>query len=296
MQPTTRLSFSQRHPFIFGFLLIMVAVALFTGATATFRHLTDAGSFGGPRIGIVRIEGMIGDVRKTLEWMRKLAEDRTVRGVLVRVDSPGGAVAPSQELHDAVKRLAADKPVVVSMGSLAASGGLMVSTGATRIVANPATITGSIGVKMEMPNVQGLMDKLGVARQTLVSGDLKDAGSPFRAMSEAERAYFQSIIMEMYGQFVNMIAEDRNIPVEKVRSFADGRILTGSQALELGLVDKLGSEAAAMDVLLALVDLKGEKPVFIEPPKERSWVREVLESALGIAPPQNMGQPAFLYY
>ena len=296
MQPTTRLSFSQRHPFIFGFLLIMVAVALFTGATATFRHLTVAGSFGGPRIGIVRIEGMIGDVRKTLEWMRKLAEDRTVRGVLVRVDSPGGAVAPSQELHDAVKRLAADKPVVVSMGSLAASGGLMVSTGATRIVANPATITGSIGVKMEMPNVQGLMDKLGVARQTLVSGDLKDAGSPFRAMSEAERAYFQSIIMEMYGQFVNMIAEDRNIPVEKVRSFADGRILTGSQALELGLVDKLGSQAAAMDVLLALVDLKGEKPVFIEPPKERSWGREVLGSALGIAPPPDKGQPALPYY
>lgn len=296
MQPTTRLSFSQRHPFLFGFLLITVAVVLFTGAMATFKHFSGAGAFGGARIGVVRIEGMIGDARKTLAWMDTLRDDRSIRGVLVRVDSPGGAVAPSQELHDAVKRLASEKPVVVSMGSLAASGGLMVSTGATRIVANPATITGSIGVKMELPNVQGLMDKLGVARQTVVSGDLKDAGSPFRAMTEAERAYFHGVIMEMYGQFVQMIAEDRNIPVEKVRSFADGRILTGSQALELGLVDKLGSQAAATDLLLALCDIKQEKPVFIEPPKERSWMRELLESALGISPPQNAGQPVFLYY
>lgn len=296
MQPITRLSFSQRHPFLFGFLLILVAMVLFTGAMATFRHFSSSGAFGGSRIGVVRIEGMITDARKTLEWITRLQDDASVRGVLVRVDSPGGAVAPSQELHDAIKRLATHKPVVVSMGSLAASGGLMVSTGATRVVANPATITGSIGVKMELPNVQGLMDKLGVGRQTIVSGDLKDAGSPFRAMTEAERVYFQSVIMEMYEQFVTMIAADRNIPVEKVKGFADGRILTGSQALELGLVDKLGGQAVAFDLLLALCDVKDEKPALLEQPKERSWARELLETTLGISPPQNAGMPVFMYY
>lgn len=295
MQPITRLSFSQRHPFLFGFLLIIVAVALFWGAMVTFRHFSE-GSFGGPRIGVVRIEGMIADARKQLDWIAKLEQNPTVRGVLVRVDSPGGAVAPSQELHDAIKRLARHKPVVVSMGSVAASGGLMVSVGATRIVANPATITGSIGVKMELPNVQGLMEKLGIGRQTITSGSLKDAGSPFKTMSDAERAYFESIILEMHQQFITMIAEDRNIPMAKVQDFADGRILTGAQAMALGLVDKLGGQATALDILLALSDTGGEVPTLIELPREKSWLRDLIQSSLGITPQQVSTTPAFMYY
>lgn len=288
--------FSQRHPVITGLLLMMVAMALLAGGMATYKNMSGSGALAAPRLGFVRIEGMILDTRKTMDWVKTLREDASVKGVLVRVDSPGGAVAPSQELHDAIKLLAAEKPVVVSMGSVAASGGLMVSTGATRIVANPATLTGSIGVKMEMPQLQGLMEKLGVGRQTLVSGDLKDAGSPFRPLTEHERTYLQSIIMEMYGQFVRSIAEDRDIPEDKVRSFADGRVITGSQAVALGLVDVLGSQEVALDHLRELCHMpRNAKVTLLEQPKERSFMRDLLEAAMELQPVEQARIPSFLY-
>lgn len=288
--------FSQRHPVTTGLLLMMVAMALLAGGMATYKHMSGSGALAAPRLGFVRIEGMILDTRKTMDWVKTLREDASVRGVLVRVDSPGGAVVPSQELHDAIKLLASEKPVVVSMGSVAASGGLMVSTGATRIVANPATLTGSIGVKMEMPQLQGLMEKLGVGRQTLVSGDLKDAGSPFRPLTDHERTYLQSIIMEMYGQFVRSIAEDREIPEDKVRSFADGRVITGSQAVALGLVDVLGSQEVALDQLRELCHMpRNAKVTLLEQPKERSFMRDLLEAAMELQPVEQARIPSFLY-
>ena len=295
MLPTARPSFSQRHPFIFGFLLILAAVALFMGASAALRHLTGGtGPFAGPRVGVVRVEGMIADISKTTAWMDTLRDEPSVRGVLLRVDSPGGGVAASQELLDAVRRMARVKPVVVSMGTVAASGGYYISLGATRVIANPATLTGSIGVKMELPNVQGLMDKLGLARQTLVSGDMKDAGSPFREMTPQEREYLQSIVMDMYDQFVTEVANSRNLPVEKVRAVADGRALTGRQAHELGLVDALGGMDVAQTDLQQLCGIV-ERPVLVEQPKPSSWLRDALETVLELEPASRVVTPGFLY-
>ncbi|MFI3272623.1 MAG: signal peptide peptidase SppA [Pseudomonadota bacterium] len=272
---------------------------------AFFSHLVD-GPLSGPRIGVVRIEGTISDTKKTMEWIAELEEKPNVHGFLIRVDSPGGGVVASQELHDVIKRLAEDRPVVVSMGSVAASGGLMISTGATHIVANASTLTGSIGVKMEMPNVEKLMRALGLDRNILTSGDLKDAGSPFRTMTDSERNYFQAIIMELHDQFVTLIAVDRNLPLEAVQSFADGRVFTGATALELGIVDSLGGEHAALDVLVRLcrqaqpaspeAEAANDAPyTLIEQPEDTSLLRELLQSALGITPPTSMTSPQFLY-
>lgn len=295
MLPTSRPSFSQRHPFLFGFLLILAAVALFMGASAVLRHLTGgAGPFAGPRVGVARVEGLITDISGTVAWMDTLRNDPSVRGVLLRVDSPGGGVAASQELLEAVRGLSRVKPVVVSMGTVAASGGYYIALGATRIIANPATLTGSIGVKMELPNVRGLMDKLGLARQTLVSGGMKDAGSPFREMTPQEREYLQSLVMDMYNQFVTEVANARNLPVEKVRTVADGRALTGRQAHELGLVDGLGGMDVALTDLAQLCGITG-RPGLVERPKPSTWLRDALEMALELEPAARMATPGFMY-
>ncbi|MGX7948690.1 signal peptide peptidase SppA [Oleidesulfovibrio alaskensis] len=281
MQQTTRLTFSQRHPFLFGMMLILVAVALFWGAMATLRLLFGDEDFsGGQRLGLINVQGMLLDTTPYVDFAEELRRDPDVRGVLLRVNSPGGAVAPSQELHDAVKRLAASKPVVVSMGAAAASGGYYISVPATRIVANPSTLTASIGVKMEMGNVHELMKALGIHHVALTSGELKNAGSPFAEMTPREREYLQSVVMDMYDQFVQAVAEGRHLPPEDVRLVADGRAMTGRQALQAGLVDMLGDRHTAMQELLRLCNATGELPVQAGPEEKRSILRELFLSVL----------------
>lgn len=281
MQQTTRLTFSQKHPFLFGLMLILVAVALFLGAMATLRFFTgDDDLLSAQRLGVINVQGMLLDTSPYVEFAETLRHDENVQGVLVRVNSPGGAVAPSQELHDAIKRLAAEKPVVVSMGAAAASGGYYISAPATVIVANPATLTGSIGVKMELGNVQELMGKLGVQHISLTSGQLKNAGSPFEAMTPYEREYLQSIVMDMYEQFVQAVAEGRDLAPEDVRKVADGRALTGRQAQKAGLVDILGDRYVAMNELLRLCNATSALPVQEGPEEERSLLQKVFMSVL----------------
>lgn len=281
-------------------MLILVAVALFTGATATLRPTNgiQGSLFSRDTLGLVNIKGFISSSQKVTDWIRTLRNDASIKGVLVRIDSPGGAVAPSQEMYMALKRLSAVKPVVVSMGSVAASGGYYIAVGADKIVANPATLTGSIGVKMELANMQGLMDKLGVTHNALTSGDLKNAGSPFQPMTEKERAYLQNIIMDMYEQFVSAIAEGRNMSVEDVKKVADGRAITGRAAKELGLVDKLGDMETATKLLLSLCDSKKELPFKEGPQEEKSFLRELLSAAISLDPASELRQAnvRFVYY
>ncbi|MFV0423813.1 signal peptide peptidase SppA [Oleidesulfovibrio sp.] len=281
MQQTTRLSFSQKHPFLFGLMLILVAVALFWGAMATLRFfIGDNDLISTQRVGVINVQGMLLDTTPYVEFAETLRHDDNVRGVLVRVNSPGGAVAPSQELYNAIRRLAAVKPVVVSMGAAAASGGYYISAPATLIVANPATLTGSIGVKMELGNVQELMSRLGVQHISLTSGELKNAGSPFQAMTPHEREYLQSIVMDMYEQFIQAVAEGRDLPLEDVRKVADGRALTGRQAQQAGLVDVLGDRYVAMDELLTLCNATSPLPVQEGPEEERTLLQEIFMSVL----------------
>ncbi|MFK4763872.1 signal peptide peptidase SppA [Desulfobaculum sp. SPO524] len=276
----TRSNFSQKHPFIFGFTLIVAAVILFAGVTAAFRMwLGDGrGAATDESLGLVRIDGMITDAERTNTWIRTLREDDNIKGVLLRINSPGGAVAPSQEISRAVGRLATYKPVVVSMSSVAASGGYYAAAPADLIVANPSTLTGSIGVIMQLSNVQDLMEKIGVKRQSLASGKLKGAGSPFKPMTEAERDYLMAIVNDMHQQFVAAVAEGRNMDIKDVQAIADGRALTGRQALQLGLVDKLGGMEDAVDELKAICGIT-EPVALVEQPKEKtSYLREILSN------------------
>jgi len=193
----------------------------------------------------------------------------------MRIDSPGGVVGPSQEIYAEVKKLTAAKKVVVSMGSLAASGGYYIAAPAVMIIANPGTITGSIGVLMKFSNVEGLMGKIGMKAFTLKTGKYKDAGSPVRPMSDQDKAMLQGVIDSAHGQFVKAVAEGRKLPVEEIRRIADGRIFTGEKALALKLVDRLGTLQDAVEEAGKLAGIKGE-PQVIRPARKKKLLLDML--------------------
>ncbi|MHC1753415.1 signal peptide peptidase SppA [Humidesulfovibrio sp.] len=276
--------FSEQHPLLFGILLIILAVALFTGAMAFFRGLGNKNStLTGDKIGLCKIEGMITDAREVVEFLQELRTDESVKGVLLRIDSPGGSVAPSQELYQAVQELAKVKPVVVSMGTVAASGGYYAAAPATLIVANPGSITGSIGVRAEYVNIQGLLDKLGLKSDLLVTGKLKGAGSPTQPLTKEQRAYLMALIFDLHQQFVTDIATARGMDEAAVAKLADGRAMTGRQALELKLVDKLGGQEMAMATLRDMVKAEANIPVLEGPEKKLPLLPRLLGATLSAA-------------
>jgi protease IV len=246
----------------------------------------------GDGVGLVEVKGLIVDGTDTVRQLRALKKDKRVKAVVLRVDSPGGVVGPSQEISAQVKDLAREKKVVVSMGSVAASGGYYVSAPASVIYANPGTITASIGVLMKFSNLEGLMGKVGMKAFTLKTGKFKDVGSPARTMTAEERAMLQSVIDSTHSQFVRAVAEGRKLPVATVAAIADGRILSGEQALAHKLVDKLGTLQDAIDEAARLGGIKGE-PQLIRPPKKHSSLMELLvEGPAGQLGLSNRGEGA----
>ena len=280
--PETKSKFSAEHPLLFGIVLIILAVALFTGAMAFFRGVGGGKSrpMAGDKIGLCKIEGMITDAREVVDFLRELRQDDSVKGVLLRIDSPGGSVAPSQELYQAVQALAKVKPVVVSMGTAAASGGYYAAAPATLIVANSGTITGSIGVRAEYVNVQGLLDKLGLKTDLMASGKMKAAGSPTQPLTPEQRSYLMALILDLHQQFVSDVAIARGLPEPVVAKLADGRAYTGRQALELKLVDKLGGQELAMETLHGMVKLGKDSPVLEGPEKKLPLLPRLLGASL----------------
>jgi len=235
--------------------LKIVLFVIFVAAAISFLiNLLLGKSFKGigvaakPKVGVVKVYGVIRSSDKYLKLLDRVEKDKSVKAVVLRVDSPGGVVGACQEIHDKVKELKKKKPVVVSMGSVAASGGLYISVPATKIVANPGTITGSIGVIIQTYNLRKLAQKIGVEVITVKSGRFKDLLNPFKEPDPEALKIVQQLIDDSYQQFVEAVAEGRNLPVEKVKEFADGRIFTGRQAKELGLVDELGSIEKAVEV------------------------------------------------
>jgi protease-4 len=196
---------------------------------------------------------------------------------VLRIDSPGGTVVAAQEIFAAVNRLREEKAkvVVVSMADIAASGGYYIACAADRILANPGTITGSIGVIMEFPNMQELFGKIGLKSTTIKSGEFKDTGNALREMTDRERAVLQALIDDVFGQFVQAVQEGRDMSPEKVRELADGRIFTGNQALELGLVDEIGDMAGAIRAAADLAGIEGDPEIVREKKRRRIW--DVLE-------------------
>ncbi|GBD99233.1 putative signal peptide peptidase SppA [bacterium BMS3Abin07] len=238
----------------------------------------DSISFNGKSIGLVRIEGPIIQSEEIMKEIRKYASDNSIKAILIRVNSPGGVVAPSQEIYEEVTKAVKKKPVVVSMGALAASGAYYISAPATKIVANPGTLTASIGVIMEFPNLSGLMQKIGIKTEVIKSGKHKDIASAFRGVGKEERQILQNILDNVHEQFIRAVAEGRKMDISKVRKIADGRVVTGQQALGLGLVDELGNFEDAKMIAAHLAGIKGE-PRIVEKKVKKS-ILSLLNSSI----------------
>jgi protease IV len=215
----------------------------------------------GERLALVRVEGPILDSKDVIDELKTYVKDPSIKAIVLRIDSPGGAVAPSQEIYEEIRKAVAKKKVVVSMGSVAASGGYYIASPATRIVANPGTLTGSIGVIMEIPNIEGLMNKIGVKTEVIKSGTHKDIASVFRGIKKEERQILQGVLDNVHEQFIKAVAEGRKMLIEDVKRIADGRVFTGEQALKAGLVDEIGNLEDAIKAAAKLTGIKGEPAV-----------------------------------
>lgn len=250
----------RKHPVIVGVLILLVFGAVL------YLFFYKAGLSSGKRgsfslrdkIGVVSVEGIISDSMEITEQLDEFGKDDSIVAVVLRVDSPGGGVAASQEIYNAVIELKKTKKVVVSMGSVAASGGLLVACAADKIVANPGTITGSISAIMQFANFEELLKKVGVKSSVVKSGEYKDIGSPLREMTPAEKVIIQDLVDDIYNQFIDVIVRDRKLSREKVKEISDGRVFSGRKAKELGLVDYLGDMATAAKLAGKLAGKEGK--------------------------------------
>jgi protease-4 len=291
----------KKHPVLLGIMVLGVLVSLFLVSIWVLSYFSnrEESLWGGEKIAIVEIKGVLIDPQPTVEKLVKLRKNDRVKAIVLRIDSPGGGVGPAQEIHAEVKKAQQEKKVLVSMGSVAASGGYYVACAADRILANPGSITGSIGVIVESLNVEELLRKLGLRSTVVKSGKHKDIGSPLRPMTEEEKKLLQGVIDSVHDQFIRAVAEGRKLPVEKVRQLADGRIFSGDQAKSLGLVDELGNLEDTIALAAKMAGIKGEPEVLYPEKKKFSLldlllqetINRIFENLRDHSPPLN-----FLYY
>ncbi len=258
------------HPVITGFLILGGLMFLFFGGITFFvakmirPTSTDLFS-SGQGVGIIELKGVITSSEKTIANLNDFKKKDNIKAIVVRIDSPGGAVGASQEVFRELRRVNREKPVVASMGSVAASGGYYAAIGAEKIVASPGTLTGSMGVILKFANLEEIFKKIGYKTETIKSGEFKDMGSPSRSLTKAERDMLQRLLDNVHDQFIRDIAESRKLAEEDVRQVADGRIFSGEQALELGLIDELGNLTDAVRLAAELGGLDDPSPRLIYP-------------------------------
>ena len=228
----------------------------------------------GDKIAIVEVKGVISQSSGIIEELQQYVDDRDVKAIILRIDSPGGGVGPSQEIYREVMKIRPKKKVVTSMGSVAASGGYYIASASDLIVANPGTITGSIGVIMQFSNFEELLKKIGIKGVVLMSGEHKDIGSPFREMTQEEKKIMQEVLDNVHQQFIQAVADGRKLDRAKVAEIADGRILTGEQAKNLGLVDQMGNLQDTIEITAKMVGISGKPNVIY--PKKRLSIWELL--------------------
>jgi protease-4 len=256
--------------FLGGFLALFFVLAF---AIALVRAGSGRSSLlpGGTVVAVVPLEGEIDASDRFVETLQDLEENDRVGAVVVRINSPGGAVAPSQEMYAAIRRLVTTKPVVASLGAVAASGGYYVASAADVVVASPGTLTGSIGVILSLTNVRGLMDKLGVEATIVTAGKWKDTGSPFRAVTPEERTMLQQMADQVHTQFIDAVAAGRKLDPARAREVGTGRIYTGEEAQQLGLVDELGGLETAVTIAGTRAGITGKPVVEHFSPRRGPW-------------------------
>jgi protease-4 len=278
-----------RDKIIVGVIIAVTLVFFVIGMVATFYLLDDSSnlpfdsySFTG-RVAIIEVVGIIESSENVVRQIKKYQEDSSVKALVVRVESPGGGVAASQEIYEELLKFKeSGKNLIVSMGAVAASGGYYIACAADTIVANPGTVTGSIGVVYSFPTFTRLMDKVGVELEVFKSGDLKDVGSFGRDVTEKDRRMLQSVIDDTYNQFINVIAETRELDIEEVKKLADGSIFTGLQSKELGMIDEIGTFSDAISIAGEISDL-GDDPKTIQERKyHRRSLFEIASNFLGL--------------
>jgi len=257
--------------FIGGLVVFFILISFILSLLMILREK----DLGKPQIGVLQIKGVILDAQDYLIAIKEMNQKNSIKAIVVRIDSPGGSVGASQEIFEELKKTKRKKPVVVSMGNVAASGGLYVALGGNKIFASPGTITGSIGVVLEIPNIEKLLEKIGVETETIKSGTYKDTGSIYRPLTSEEKKYLTEKVKIVHDQFIKAISEERKIPIEKVRNFADGRIFTGEEALSLGLIDRVGNFWDAVEEAKKLAKIPEAKLVFL--PKKKGVLSKLLE-------------------
>ena len=271
----------KKSPVLIGVIVIGVILVVFIGAivllTLMFRRETPSFTTGA-KVGVVEITGVISNSKDIIREINYFVEDGGVKAIVLRIDSPGGGVGASQEIYREVVKARAVKPVVASFGGVAASGGYYVACGAEKIVANPGTITGSIGVVMQFANLEELLKKIGYKGYVIKSGEHKDVGSPFREMTSEEKELLQEVIANVHQQFIKAVAEGRKLPIEKVAAIADGRIFAGEQAMAVGLVDEMGNLEDTIQIAARLGGIKGKPAVIYTRRKKSSLLDFFTES------------------
>jgi protease-4 len=266
-------------------LLFVLILVVFTGVFF-YAYITGGDSkalslFSGDGVGVLQIDGAIDDSRSVLMELKRFKEMPWVKAIVVRIDSPGGAVAPTQEIFEEIQRAKKQKPFIASMGGMATSGGYYIAAACDKIVANPGTLTGSIGVIMQLTNFEELMKKVGVKGFNIKSGANKDLGSPFQTMSPEGREILQSLVDNVHSQFVAAVAKGRGMNEAQVRKLADGRVYSGAQAKELGLIDQFGSLDDAIELAARRAGIEAEPAVYYSRPEQERWWERMFMGVFG---------------
>ncbi len=274
--------FSRRHPYLF-FIIIFSAIAaasIITMSALIFWGSAESRLDFGEKVGVVEITGIIKEATPVVNSLKQFRKDDSIKAIVLRIDSPGGGVGPSQEIYREVRKTVKTKKVVASMGAVAASGGYYVAAGTDGIVANPGTITGSIGVIMGFTNFEAVLKKIGLIPIVIKSGPYKDTGSPVRPMSAEEREMLEQFVRKIHSQFVKDVASGRNMAEQNVEKVADGRIFSGEDAVALGLVDRLGNLEDAVEWAGRLGGITGEIATVYAKRKKLPLLKYLLDTSI----------------
>jgi len=281
--------FSRRHPFLF-FTLVLSSVSAFTvigvvallvGSSALINaNFTSVKTTSEGNVGIIELTGVITSSKQTIKHIKSFRKDNAIKAIILRIDSPGGGVGPAQEIYREILKTRQAKKIIASLGAVAASGGYYAAAATHGIMANPGTITGSIGVIMEYANIQEIMKKIGLTPVVIKSGEYKDMGSPAKKISAEEKKILQSVVDQIHLQFVRDVANGRDVEQEKINKLADGRIYTGEKAVELNLVDKLGNLEDAVQWAGKLAGITGEIKAVYPKEDKMTTLRNLIQSVL----------------